>query len=66
MAALHLASRVFLAGKHISDERARENRPRNFRNLTEESLERSRGRRRRENFNEEHRKAERKVSFQGL
>ena len=66
VAALHLATRVFLAGNHISDEqrdkeqeRAREKRPRNLRNLIEEILERSRGRRRREKFNENQPKAER-------
>ena len=59
---MHLATRVFLAGNHISDgqrdkeqERAREKIRRNLRNLSEES----RGRRTRENFNEEHRKGER-------
>ena len=65
---LHLATLDFLAGRHIIDEqrnkeqkRAREKRWRNWRNLylSEESLERSRGRRRRENFNENQRKAER-------
>ena len=66
VAALHLATRVFLVGNHISDkqrdkeqERAREKRQRDLRNFSEESLERSRRRRRRENFNEEYRKAER-------
>ena len=56
--AMHLASRVFPAGNHFNDdqrdkeqERAGEKRRRR--------LERSRGRRRREKFNEEHRKAER-------
>ena len=64
-AALHLATRVFLVGNHISveqrdkeRERAREKRRRNLRNLSEESLDRGRGRRR-ENFIEEYRKAER-------
>ena len=63
VAVLHLATRVFLAGNHISDEqrdkeqkRAREKRCRKLSNLSEESLERSRGMRRRENFNEEYRK----------
>ena len=49
VAALHLATRVFLTGNHISDEepdkeqeRAREKRPRILRNLSEESLQRSR------------------------
>ena len=53
---------VFLAGNHITDEqrdkeqeRAQEKRRLNLRNLSEKRLERSRGRRRRENFNEEHR-----------
>ena len=57
-AALLLATRVFLTGNHISDEqrdkeqeRARGNRWRNVRNLREENLERSRGRRGNENFN---------------
>ena len=51
VAALHLATHVFLAGNHVSDEqrdkeqqRAREKR-RNLRNLSEENPERSRGRR---------------------
>ena len=64
--ALHLATRAFLAGNHFSDEqrdkeqeRAREKRRRNLRNLSEEILERSQGRRRRENFNENQGKAER-------
>ena len=59
MTAMHLENRVFLAGNHISDEqrdeeqeRAREKRRRNLKNFSEESLERSRGRRR-ENSNEE-------------
>ena len=58
-AALNLATRVFRGGNHISDEQrdkeqesAREKRRRNLRNLSEESLERSRGRRRKENFND--------------
>ena len=62
VAALQLATRVFLAGNHISDkqrdkeqERSLEKRRRNLRNLSEES----RGRRRRDNFDENHRKAER-------
>ena len=66
VAALHLATRVFLAGNHISDEqqdkeqkRAREKRRRNLRNLREEILERSGGRKGRENFNENQCKAER-------
>ena len=66
MAALHLATRVFLAESHVSDEqrdkeqeRARQKRRRNLTNLSKEILERSRGRRRRENFNEIQRKAER-------
>ena len=53
MAALHLATGVFVAGNHISDEqrdkeqeRAREKRQRNLRNLSKESHDRSRGRRR--------------------
>ena len=53
--ALHLGTRVFLAGNYISDvqrdkeqERAGETRRRNLRNLSKEILERSRGRRRRE------------------
>ena len=41
-----------------SNRTAREKRRRNLRNLSEESLERNLGRRKRENFNEEHRKAE--------
>ena len=64
MTALHLATRVFLAGNHFSDQqwdkeqkRAREKRRRILRNLREENFERSRGRRRRENFNDEHRKS---------
>ena len=63
MAAVHLATSVFLAGNHISDEpwdkeqeRAQEKRQQNFRNLSKEILERGRGRRRRENSNEEHHK----------
>ena len=40
-------------------ERAREKRRRNLRNSSEEILERSQGMRRRENFNENQRKAER-------
>ena len=50
MAAFHLATRVFLAGNHISDEqrdkeqeRPRDKRRRNLGHLSEESLERSRG-----------------------
>ena len=46
MATLHLAIRAFLAGNHISDEqrdkeqeRAREKRGRNLRNLSKEILE---------------------------
>ena len=46
LAALRLATRVFLAGNHISDEqrdkeqgRAREKRGRNLRNLNKEILE---------------------------
>ena len=65
VAALHLATRVFLAGNHISGEqrnkeqkRTREKKGRNLKNLSEESLGRSRGRRRGENFNEEHRTTE--------
>ena len=64
LAVLHLATRVFLAGNHVSDEqrnkeqeREREKRQRNSRKLNEESLVGSR-RRRRENLNEEHRKAD--------
>ena len=60
VAALYFPTRVLLAGNHISDEQrkkeqesAREKRQRNLRNLSEESLERSRGRRRRQIFNEE-------------
>ena len=63
--ALHLAARVFLAGNHFSDEqwdkeqeRVREKRRRNLRDLSEEILERSHGRRTRENFNENQPKAE--------
>ena len=48
MAALHLTTRVFLAGNHIGDEEqdkeqesAREKRRRNLRNLREKVLERS-------------------------
>ena len=66
VAALHLATRVYLAGNHISDEqrdkeqeRLPEKRRLNLRNSSQEILERSRGRRRRENFNENQRKAER-------
>ena len=65
VAALHLATRVFMAGNHSDEqrdkeqERAREKRRRNLRNLSEEILERRRGRRRRQNFNENERKAER-------
>ena len=40
-------------------KRAREKRRRNWRNLSEEILQRSRGRRTRENFNENQRKAKR-------
>ena len=64
MAMLHLATCVFLVGNHISDEqrdkeqeRARVKRRQNLGNLSEESLNRSQGRRRRENFNKEHCKA---------
>ena len=47
-------------GQAFSDEQwDREKRLRNLTNLTEEILERSRGRRRRENFNDNQRKAER-------
>ena len=66
MAALHLATCIFLVGNHISDkqwdkeqERAREKRRRNLRILCEESLDRSQRRRRRKNFNEKHCEAER-------
>ena len=66
VAALQLATRVFLAGNHISDEqrdkeqeRSLEKRRRNLRNLSEDIFERSRGRRRRDNFDENHHKAER-------
>ena len=52
VAALHLATRVFLARKYISDkqrdreqERTREKRRQNLRNLSKERLERSQGRR---------------------
>ena len=65
MAALHLATRVFLEGNFISDEqrdkeqeRAGEKRRQNLKNLSKEILERSRGRRRREIFNENECKAE--------
>ena len=40
-------------------KRPREKRRRNFRNLSETCLKRSPGRRKQENFNEEHRKADR-------
>ena len=50
MVAFHLATRVFLAGNRISDElrdkeqeRPRERRRQNLGHLSEESLERSRG-----------------------
>ena len=66
MAELHLATCVFLAGNHISEEqrdkeqeRAREKRQQNLSNLSKENFERSRGRRRRKKINQEHRKAER-------
>ena len=69
VAALHLTTRVFLARNHISDEqrdkgrkveekRKRQKRRRNLRNLSDESLKTSRGRRI-EYFNKELRKAER-------
>ena len=77
MAALHLATRVFLVGNHISDEqrdneqesrrKAKEHETRGtkiLRNLREESLEGRQGRRRTENFNENHRKAERNSARQ--
>ena len=61
MAALHVAIRIFLARNHISDEqwdkerkvveKRKSMRQQNWRNL-------SQGRRRRENFNEKHHKAE--------
>ena len=69
MAALHLVTCAFLAGNQISDEQRdkeqesqrKAKKPerrgdKNLRNLSEESLERSRRRRRRENFYENHRK----------
>ena len=66
VAALHVATRIFLAGNYISDEqrdkeqeRAREKRRRNLRIISQEILERSRGRRRRQDFNENERNAER-------
>ena len=60
--ALHLATRVFLAGNNDEQrdkeqERGREKGRRNLRNLGVEILERSRGRRRKEIFNENQRKA---------
>ena len=66
VAALHLATRVFLVGNHINDEqrdkeqesrrKAKEHETRGdkLKNLSEESFESSRGRRRRENLNEKH------------
>ena len=68
---LHLATRVFLAGNHISDEqrvkeqesrrKAKEHERRGYK-MSEESLKRSRGRRRKKILNENHRKAERNTA----
>ena len=53
-----LLKRVFTISdeqRNKEQERARKKRQRNLKTLSEESLERTRGWRKRENFNEEHR-----------
>ena len=68
VAALHSATSNGIRSSTIKSnkerEREREKRRRNLINLSGERLERSRGRRRRENFSENHRKAERKSERQ--